>query len=51
MVGYGSRHTSYKQKADQVLSLYVNRLQREGCLSPGSRGHWSGLGMVLKPGE
>lgn len=40
MGGYGSGRTGYKQKAEHLKSLDVNRLHREGCLSPGRRGHW-----------
>lgn len=40
MGGYGSGRRGYKQKAEQSKSLDVNRLHREGCLSPGRRGYW-----------
>mgnify|MGYP003135067134 FL=1 len=40
MGGYGSGRRGYKQKAEHTISLDVNRLHREGCLSPGRRGNW-----------
>ena len=40
MGGYGSGRSCYKQKAEHIKSLDVNRLHREDCLSPGRRGHW-----------
>jgi hypothetical protein len=40
MGGFGSGRRGRKQKADQSKSLDVNRLQREGSLSAGMRGHW-----------
>ena len=39
MGGYGSGRSGHKQKAEHTKSLDVNRLHREGCLSPGKRGH------------
>lgn len=40
MGGYGSGRTSYKQKAENCRSLDVNKMNRDGCLRPGKRGHW-----------
>lgn len=40
MGGYGSGRRGYKQKAEQSKALDVNRLHREGCLSPGKQGNW-----------
>lgn len=40
MGGYGSGRTGHKQKAEHCKALDVNRLHREGCLRPGSRGNW-----------
>lgn len=40
MGGYGSGRKGYKQKAEHIKSLDVNRMHREGCLNPGERGHW-----------
>ena len=40
MGGYGSGRSGYSQKAEHLKSLDVNRLHREGCLSPGRRGYW-----------
>ena len=40
MGGYGSGRHSYKQKAEDCRSLDVNRLHREGCLTPGRIGNW-----------
>lgn len=40
MGGYGSGRTGYKQKAEDCRTLDVNRLHREGCLTPGRMGNW-----------
>ncbi|MFC6588785.1 hypothetical protein ACFQDZ_17450 [Sulfitobacter pacificus] len=40
MGGYGSGRRGYKQKAEECRSLDVNRLHREGCLTPGRQGNW-----------
>ncbi len=40
MGGYGSGRPSGKQLAEDCRSLDVNRLHREGCLTPGRIGGW-----------
>lgn len=40
MGGYGSGRAGHKQKAEDCRSLDVNRLHREGCLTPGRVGNW-----------
>ena len=40
MGGYGSGRTGWKTKAEHCRSLDVNRLHREGCLTPGRWGGW-----------
>lgn len=41
MGGYGSGRPSYRQKADECRSIEINRLNREGCLREGWKGHWT----------
>lgn len=40
MGGFGSGRPGWKAKADHSRSLDVNRLHREGCLTPGKWGGW-----------
>jgi len=40
MGGYGSGRRGYRQKAEHLRSLDVNRFHRDGCLTPGKRGFW-----------
>lgn len=41
MGGYGSGRPGHKDKVEACRSLDVNRLHREGCLTPGVSGGWS----------
>lgn len=41
MGGFGSGRPAWRTKAEDLLSLDVNRLRRAGYLSPGTWGRWS----------
>jgi hypothetical protein len=41
MGGYGSGRASGRDKVKACRSIDVNRLHRQGCLSPGWQGSWS----------